>query len=129
MRYRESDPTVDIPGNIRALADHLRRGCETKGYPMPRVLLEPGRSIVANAGLTLYRVGGVKTIAGYRSYVTVNGGMTDNPRYALYQAPYTVLPASRMGETRDFLCTVAGRCCESGDLIQEKVSLPQPARG
>lgn len=54
--------------------------------------------------------------------------MTDNPRYALYQAPYTVLPASRMGETRDFLCTVAGRCCESGDLIQEKVSLPQPAR-
>ena len=128
VRYRESDPTVDIPGNIRALADHLRRGCETKGYPMPRVLLEPGRSIVANAGLTLYRVGGVKTIAGYRSYVTVNGGMTDNPRYALYQAPYTVLPASRMGETRDFLCTVAGRCCESGDLIQEKVSLPQPAR-
>ena len=128
VRYRESDPTVDIPGNIRALADHLRRGCETKGYPMPRVLLEPGRSIVANAGLTLYRVGGVKTIAGYRSYVTVNGGMTDNPRYALYQAPYTVLPASRMGETRDFLCTVAGRCCESGDLIQEKVSLPRPAR-
>ena len=115
-------------GDAKALADHLRRGCETKGYPMPRVLLEPGRSIVANAGLTLYRVGGVKTIAGYRSYVTVNGGMTDNPRYALYQAPYTVLPASRMGETRDFLCTVAGRCCESGDLIQEKVSLPQPAR-
>ena len=128
VRYQESDPAVDIPGNIRALADHLRRGCETKGYPMPRVLLEPGRSIVANAGLTLYRVGGVKTIAGYRSYVTVNGGMTDNPRYALYQAPYTVLPASRMGETRDFLCTVAGRCCESGDLIQENVSLPQPAR-
>ena len=115
-------------GDAKALADHLRRGCETKGYPMPRVLLEPGRSIVANAGLTLYRVGGVKTIAGYRSYVTVNGGMTDNPRYALYQAPYTVLPASRMGETRDFLCTVAGRCCESGDLIQENVSLPQPAR-
>ena len=83
---------------------------------------------MANAGLTIYRVGGVKTIAGYRSYVTVNGGMTDNPRYALYQAPYTVLPASRMGETRDFLCTVAGRCCESGDLIQEKVSLPRPAR-
>ena len=128
VRYQESDPAVDIPGNIRALADHLRRGCEAKGYPMPRVLLEPGRSIVANAGLTLYRVGGVKTIAGYRSYVTVNGGMTDNPRYALYQAPYTVLSASRMGETTDFLCTVAGRCCESGDLIQEKVSLPRPAR-
>ncbi|MFR4756872.1 MAG: hypothetical protein ACLT9P_01080 [Evtepia gabavorous] len=64
VRYRESDPTVDIPGNIRALADHLRRGCETKGYPMPRVLLEPGRSIVANAGLTLYRVGGSRPLRG-----------------------------------------------------------------
>ena len=128
VRYQESDPVVDIPGNIKALSEHLRRGCEEKDYPVPRVLLEPGRSIVANAGLTLYRVGGVKTIEGYRSYVTVNGGMTDNPRYALYHAPYTVLPASRMNDPRDFRCTLAGRCCESGDLIQENILLPQPRR-
>lgn len=129
VRYLESDPVVDIPGNIKALAEHLRQGCQEKEYPLPRVLLEPGRSIVADAGLTLYRVGGIKTIEGYRSYVTVNGGMTDNPRYALYQAPYTVLPADRMNDPRDFVCTVAGRCCESGDLIQENISLPRANRG
>lgn len=128
VRYLESDPVVDIPGNIKALSQHLRQGCAAKDYPVPRVLLEPGRSIVANAGVTLYRVGGVKTIEGYRSYITVNGGMTDNPRYALYQSPYTVLPANRMDEARDFSCTVAGRCCESGDLIQENILLPKLER-
>jgi diaminopimelate decarboxylase len=91
--------------------------------------MEPGRSIVGNAGLTLYTVGGVKPIEGYRSYVTVDGGMTDNPRYALYKAKYTVLPAGRMNDAADFTCTVAGRCCESGDLIQEHVTLPEPRRG
>lgn len=128
VRYLESDPVVDIPANIRALSEHLRQGCAAKDYPVPRVLLEPGRSIVANAGVTLYRVGGIKTIEGYRSYVTVNGGMTDNPRYALYQSPYTVLPANRMNDVRDFECTVAGRCCESGDLIQENILLPKLER-
>ena len=128
VRYRDSDPVVDIPANIQALADHLTQGCLAKGYPLPRILLEPGRSIVADAGLTLYRVGGEKTIEGYRSYLTVNGGMTDNPRYALYQSPYTVLPANRMQEPRDFVCTIAGRCCESGDLIQENISLPHLGR-
>lgn len=129
VRYQETDPQVDIPGNIRALAEHLEAGCAEKDYPLPRILLEPGRSIVADAGVTLYRVGGVKTIEGYRSYVTVDGGMTDNPRYALYQSPYTVLPADRMHDTPDFLCSVAGRCCESGDLIQENIRLPKMRRG
>ena len=128
VRYLESDPEVDIPGNIRALSEHLKAGCAAMDYPVPQVLLEPGRSIVADAGVTLYRVGGIKTIEGYRSYVTVNGGMTDNPRYALYRSPYTVLAAGRMLEPADFLCTVAGRCCESGDLIQENVTLPRLER-
>lgn len=128
VRYRDSDPVVDIPANIQALAAHLTQGCLAKDYSLPRILLEPGRSIVADAGLTLYRVGGEKTIEGYRSYLTVNGGMTDNPRYALYQSPYTVLPANRMQEPRDFVCTIAGRCCESGDLIQENISLPHLGR-
>ena len=128
VRYKESDPVVDIPANIKALSEHLKAGCAAKDYPVPQILLEPGRSIVANAGITLYRVGGVKTIEGYRSYITVNGGMTDNPRYALYQAPYTVLPADRMNDERDFECTVAGRCCESGDLIQENIMMPLAQR-
>ncbi len=129
VRYVDSDPHVDIPQNIRKIAEHLKAGCETHKYPQPSIFMEPGRSIVANAGLTLYSVGGIKEIEGYRSYVTVDGGMTDNPRYALYQSAYTVLPATRMQDVRNEILTVAGRCCESGDLIQEAVSLPNLQRG
>ena len=96
---------------------------------MPPILLEPGRSIVANAGLTLYEVGGVKTIEGYRSYVTVNGGMTDNPRYALYQSPYTVLPASRMGEEGDFLCSWPAGAVRAATWSRRTSPSPQPQRG
>ena len=128
VRYQESDPEVDIAGNIQKLSEHLKDGCAGRNYPVPQVLLEPGRSIVADACVTLYRAGGVKTIEGYRSYVTVNGGLTDNPRYALYKSPYTVLPADRMNDPADFVCTVAGRCCESGDLIQENITLPEIRR-
>ena len=128
VRYTAEDEAINIPARLAELAAYLKEETERLGLPMPRFLMEPGRSIVADAGMTLYTVGSVKRIPGYKQYVAIDGGMTDNPRYALYQAPYTVLSASRMGETRDFLCTVAGRCCESGDLIQEKVSLPRPAR-
>jgi diaminopimelate decarboxylase len=79
--------------------------------------------------LTIYSVGSVKTITGYKSYVSIDGGMTDNPRYALYQSAYTVINASRAGEAPDFTATIAGRCCESGDLIQEDVKLKCPERG
>ena len=68
-------------------------------------------------------------IPGFKSYVSVDGGMPDNPRYALYQSDYTVCLASRMNDKADFICTVAGRCCESGDLLQENVSIPKPMRG
>ncbi len=127
--YVESDPKVDIGENIAGIAAHLQAGLEKYGLPAPRIMMEPGRSIVADAGLTLYTAGGVKTIEGYRSYVTVDGGMTDNPRYALYKSSYTVLNASRMNERSDFMCTLAGRCCESGDRIAENILLPKPERG
>ena len=120
---------VDIPGNIRALAQHLKQGCAAKDYPVPRILLEPGRSIVANAGLTLYEVGGVKTIEGYRSYVTVNGGMTDNP-VTPFTSPLTPFsPPAGWGRRGTSSAPLAGRCCESGDLVQENITLPQPRRG
>ena len=127
VRYVESDPPVDIAANLRKLAAHIREVCETLGYPMPSVRLEPGRSIVADAGMTLYRVGSVKHILGYKNYVSIDGGMTDNPRYALYGAKYTVLHATRTDA--DFRCDVVGRCCESGDIIQPNVALPKPQRG
>ena len=91
-------------------------------------MLEPGRSIVANAGITLYKTTGVKEIDGYLNYVTVDGGMTDNIRFALYKADYTMVNASRMNEEATYLCTIAGRCCESGDRIAENIYLQKPVR-
>ena len=129
VSYVESDPQMDIAANIAAIASHLKAGCERADYPMPRVLLEPGRSIVAAAGVTLYTTGGTKTVEGYRSYVMVDGGMTDNPRYALYKSAYTIVNASRAADPADFACTVAGRCCESGDRIAEDICVAKPERG
>ena len=91
---------------------------------MPCILFEPGRSIVADSGLTLYTVGTVKRIKGYKNYVSVDGGMTDNPRFALYKADYTLVPCYDMLIARDMTCSVVGRCCESGDIIQENVKMP-----
>ena len=91
--------------------------------------MEPGRSIVANAGLSLYTVQTLKRIEGGKNYAVVDGGMSDNPRYALYQAPYTVYLANRPNDPAELVCTIAGRCCESGALLQEGVSLPTPKRG
>jgi len=129
VRYVESHPEIDIPGNIARIADHVRNACDEYSIPMPKILMEPGRSIVADAGITLYSVGSVKTITGYKSYVSVNGGMTDNPRYALYQSEYSILVANKADMPTDFRCTIAGRCCESGDLLQEDICIQKPVRG
>ena len=129
VRYIESQPTIDYADCIRRIAAFVDAEVEKSGISRPTILMEPGRSIVADACLTLYTVGGTKEIHGFKNYVSVDGGMPDNPRYALYQADYTVCLASRMNDTPDFTCTVAGRCCESGDLLQENVSLPKPKRG
>ena len=129
VRYTEKDPEIDIRGRIKEVAEHLDAACEKYGVSFDAVYMEPGRSIVADAGTTLYRTGGVKEVRGYRNYVTVDGGMTDNPRYALYKSEYTVLNASRMNEAADYECTIAGRCCESGDRIAEYVSIARPERG
>lgn len=129
VRYVESDPMIDYEENIKGLGGEIKKMCEKLGIKMPAILMEPGRSIVADSGLTLYTVGSVKTITGYKSYVSIDGGMTDNPRYALYESDYTVLLANRAADAPDFTATIAGRCCESGDLIQEDVDLPKPKRG
>ncbi len=126
VRYREEDPMLDIVSNIQSIGTAVRSQCQALGVPMPAVRMEPGRSIVADAGLTLYRVGTVKRIPRYKNYVSVDGGMTDNPRFALYHSAYTVLLANRVNsEVSDFRCSVVGRCCESGDILQENVPMPQ----
>lgn len=129
VRYTEDDPEIDYGEKIKEVAEILNTQCEKLGLPVPKILMEPGRSLVADAGMTLYTVGSVKEITGYKNYVSIDGGMTDNPRYTLYESPYTVILASRANDEKDYTATVAGRCCESGDLIQENVKMPKPARG
>ena len=129
VRYVESDPHLDIEKSIGEVSVHIKEKCSKNGISMPKILMEPGRSIVADAGLTLYSVGSVKTITGYKSYVAIDGGMTDNPRYALYKSQYSTIIANKAKSQADFCCSIAGKCCESGDLIAEDVMLQKPERG
>ena len=122
--YVAEDASIDIPAKIASVGKTVKETCAALNITEPAIMMEPGRSIVADAGMTLYRVLAVKRITGYKSYVTIDGGMTDDPRYALYGSRYTVLAAGKMGEKADFRTTLAGRCCESGDLIQENILLP-----
>ena len=128
VRYVESDPFVNIPEKIASVAERIKTDCEKAKVDVPFICLEPGRSIVADAGMTAYTVGSVKEIPGYKNYVAVDGGMTDNPRFALYKSRYTVLAAQRKNAP-EFVFTLAGRNCESGDILAENVRQPKPERG
>lgn len=129
VKYVENDSEIDYRARIEEIAVKVKGICNSENFPVPKILMEPGRSIVADAGMTLYTVGSVKEIAGYKNYVSVDGGMTDNPRYALYESDYTVYNASKAAAEPDYVATVAGRCCESGDLIQKDVKIKKPERG
>lgn len=129
VRYVESDPIFDIEAAIAALGEHIRSRCAALDLTPPRIFMEPGRSIVAAAGVTLYTAQSIKSIPGYKRYLAVDGGMTDNPRFALYGSRYTALIANRAAEAADYTCTIAGRCCESGDLIGTDMMLQTPQVG
>ena len=124
VRYVAEHPEIDIEKNILKVAEFMKTTAEKLGISLPEIAFEPGRSIVADAGMTVYTVGTVKRIPGYKTYVSVDGGMTDNPRFALYGSPYTVLPVGAPVPEDSVSCSVVGRCCESGDIIQENVPLP-----
>jgi diaminopimelate decarboxylase len=128
VKYVNSDPEIDYKSNIIAIGKIIKDECKALHIPTPHIFMEPGRSIVAASGMTLYSVGSVKEIEGYKNYVSIDGGMTDNPRYTLYESAYTVILASRANAPKDFIATVAGRCCESGDLIGEDFEMPKPKR-
>ena len=129
VRYTEYDREIDYAAAIRDIAAIVTGYCREHGIRMPRVILEPGRSLVAAAGITLYTVGSVKEIPGFKNYISVDGGMPDNPRYALYQSQYTALIANRAAEPCDYRATLAGRCCESGDLLGENMEIQHAKRG
>lgn len=127
--YLPSDDPTALEKYMERVAEVVKRFCEDKAIPIPHICIEPGRSIVGDAGVTLYTVGTVKQIPGIRTYVSVDGGMTDNPRYILYGSDYEIVCANKADQTKDSIVTVAGRCCESGDLLQENTPLQQTAPG
>ncbi len=119
----------DEPPSIEEYVDVKVKGVRRVFDPAPRILVEPGRSLVGNAGITAYRVGTVKEIPGVRTYVSVDGGMSDNTRPMLYDARYEALVADRAGEAPDTKATVAGMHCESGDVLVRDVELAAPRVG
>ena len=130
--YTDEDAKISVEGYaayLEALIAAVKDKAEELGLKRPYLLIEPGRSIVGEAGITLYTVGAIKDIPGIKKYVAIDGGMFDNPRYALYQSKYTVLLANRANEECTEKVTIAGKCCESGDLIAVDVPLPEAKRG
>lgn len=122
--YLPGDPELDLDELARVVDDALDAACAAEQFPRPAIVVEPGRAISARAGVTLYEVQAVKTQPGGRTFVAVDGGMSDNPRVALYDAKYTVALANRHSLAPRQRVTVAGRHCESGDEIARDVELP-----
>lgn len=127
--YTDEDEPVPFGDYMEPVSRAVKTSAEKLGLSQPFVLIEPGRSIVGEAGTTLYTVGSVKEIPDIRTYVSVDGGMGDNPRYILYQAKYDMILANRVNEPATETVTVAGRCCESGDLLGENVPLASAKPG
>jgi diaminopimelate decarboxylase len=127
--YTDEDPRLAIETFVRALLHRLEHAWSLHGLPQPRVILEPGRSLVGVAGTTLYRVGSVKQASENVTYVAVDGGMSDNPRPQLYGARHSALLANRADEQATGVYSICGKHCESADVMIERASLPEPERG
>jgi diaminopimelate decarboxylase len=121
--------SADQPPSIDSYVDVKVRGVQRVFDPVPRILIEPGRSLVGNAGVTAYEIGTVKEIPSVRTYLSVDGGMSDNLRPMLYGSRYEAIVANRAGEAPDTLATVAGMHCESGDILITDVMLAGPSPG
>jgi len=128
-KYTDADEPLEIEDYLAPVAKTLHDYCNENNIPEPEFHIEPGRSIVGEAGTTLYTIGSIKDIKDVRTYISVDGGMADNIRYALYNAEYTVINATKNVGCSMNNITIAGKCCESGDLIQEGISLTDPEVG
>ena len=125
IKYTATDDPIAPSEYIHKVTNVVKELAQEKGIDLPFLVFEPGRSIVASAGITLYTVGCVKEIENVRTYVSIDGGMCDNPRYILYGSKYTAVLANNASAEPVAPITIAGKCCESGDLIQEHVMMPQ----
>jgi len=128
IRYIENERPPAIGDFVRTLLERLEHAWSLHGLDVPETILEPGRSLAGHAAFTLYRVGVVKA-AGTRTYMAIDGGMSDNPRPQLYGARFTALLANRAAEEPAGDYTVCGKHCESGDVLIDSVPLPEPHRG
>ena len=125
IQYTEKDDPLPYEAFMEAVSVIVHDFCEKNNMALPFIIIEPGRSIAAPAGITLYTVGGKKVIPDIRTYVSVDGGMCDNPRYIMYQADYDAVIANKANEPKNTVVTIAGKCCESGDLIGEHMPLQE----
>ena len=119
VKYVETDDPIPYDLYIKEVSKVISHKAQALNINVPFMLMEPGRSIVASAGITLYTVGNVKDIKDIRKYISIDGGMGDNPRYILYGAEYTAVVANRANAPYDDVATIVGKCCESGDIIIE----------
>jgi diaminopimelate decarboxylase len=129
VRHVAEEPSFSVAEFVGGLVAEVGRAWQLQGLPPVDLILEPGRSLVSRAGVTLYTVGGIKRASAATTYVTVDGGMSDNPRPAMYGARYTALVADRLDVPPAGAYAVAGKHCESGDVLIERVELPEPRRG
>ena len=129
IKYMASDNVCNLNNFLNRIFLEVKQKSINNNMQLPYIFLEPGRSIVGEAGITLYTIGGIKEIKNVRTYVSIDGGMCDNPRYALYKSPYTIMVANKASMPLNKKVTIAGKCCESGDLIQENILIQDPKIG
>lgn len=129
IRYTEADAPLPIATYVKAITDAIIAHFTEAKFPLPEIWVEPGRSMVGDAGTTLYTVGTSKDIPGVRKYVAVDGGMTDNPRPALYDSKYEAILANRANDPKEETVSIAGKCCESGDMLIWDLELPKVRTG
>ncbi len=125
IRYTEKDDPIEYDEYIKHVSEVVKAVAEKRGVKLPYIYMEPGRSIVASAGVTLYTVGGVKDIKNARKYISVDGGMCDNPRYIMYESEYTAVIANNANAEPEETVTIAGKCCESGDILIKDTNMPR----
>ena len=129
IAYTRDQVPPEISDYASSIVSTMTATCEELGMEYPKLLIEPGRSIIGPAGVALYKVGAIKDIPGVRKYVSVDGGMGDNIRPALYQAAYEVISAAQADEAGDDKVTIAGKYCESGDVLATDIFLPRLSSG
>lgn len=125
IKYLPEHNPPKIEEYVKTITSSVKESCKSLGIALPKIIVEPGRSIVGEAGITLYTVGAIKEIKDIRKYILVDGGMTDNIRTALYNAKYHAVVANKVGAKPDEVVSIAGKCCESGDMLIWDIKLPK----